>query len=122
MVDQLLMAGSTSTYICRKLGISVATLTRACQREHKVDFDRYRQEKRAEGDNALERRGYQMAMQGDRTMLIFYLKNRCGYADRTINDTNIHLPEEVEKRATSLLDKIEQAEQELEDDGEGSQG
>ena len=118
------MAGSLSTHICRTLGISIATLMRACLRDHKVNFDTYRQQKKAEGANALERKAYQMAIQGDRTMLIFLLKNLCGYADRTINDTNVHLPDEVGKRAEVMLDKVAEAEQDLAegDDREGTQG
>lgn len=120
----MLMAGSLSTHICRTLGISIATLMRACIRDHNVNFDTYRQQKKAEGANALERKAYQMAIQGDRTMLIFLLKNLCGYADRTISDTNVHLPDEVGKRAEQILNKVAEAAKDLEyeDDGEGTQG
>lgn len=112
-VVPLLMSGAGATTISRALGVGEQTIYRACERDNKVSFEEYRRQNLALGTEALIKKGYQMAMKGDRTMLIFYLKNRAGYADRTITDNNISLPTAVEERVNKLLDNIEEAEESL---------
>ena len=114
-VDDMLMKDMGATSIVRRLGIKCEnTLYRACQREHKVSFSEYRQKRLAEGADVLKETAYDKAME-DKTLLIFLLKNRAGYADRTITDNTHHLPEETAKAVEALVESTAQAKQELEE-------
>jgi len=100
-VGRMLQAGAGGPSIARTLGISEDTLYRRCKKDLKIGFTEFRIQKKEEGNDALLTKGYSMAMNGDRTMLIFYLKNRCGFADRQVIDHN--LPDEVTNAWTSLI-------------------
>lgn len=89
LVDRNLMAGVGAPTIAAKLHISDQTLYRRCKTDRKMDFVELRTQKLAEGSDALISKGFTMALSGDRTMLIFYLKNRAGFADRTIVDATV---------------------------------
>ncbi|HNX38815.1 MAG TPA: helix-turn-helix domain-containing protein [Candidatus Cloacimonadota bacterium] len=103
-VGKMLMAGNGAPSIARALGISDQTLYRRCQKDLKIAFVDFRAQKLQEGNDALLTKGYTMAVKGDRTMLIFYLKNRCGFADRQVIDHS--LPEDVTKAWNSLLSRL----------------
>lgn len=113
LVDKMTMAGNGGTTISRALGIDEETLYRACKREHKMGFSEYRQQKIAIGSDRLLSKGYQMAVTGDRTMLIFYLKNRCGFTDRVTTESNINISKEAEEQVNRLLDDVLKARKEL---------
>jgi len=117
-VDDMLMKDIGATTIVRRLGIKAEdTLYRACKRDHKMDFSEYRQKKLAEGADELKETAYDMAIRDkDKTLLIFMLKNRAGYADRTITDNTHHLPEETAKAVESLVEKTAKAKKELDDE------
>ncbi len=77
-VDRLLNASCTGTGIAGLLGISADTLYRACERDNKLGFDAYRQQKIAEGDEMLIAKQYGEAMNGNPTMLVWLGKVRLG--------------------------------------------
>lgn len=116
VVDEMLRKDMGATSIVRRLGIKAEdTLYRACMRKHKMTFSEYRQKRLAEGADDLKETAYDRA-QEDKALLIFLLKNRAGYADRTITDNTHHLPEETAKRFDALLEATEQAKMELEEE------
>lgn len=88
MVCSFLQRGDTGKYIADKLHITYETLTNRCKIDNKIDFYDFKKQKRAIGDDALEIKAYDLAMKGDRALLIFLLKNRKGMKDNpeTIND------------------------------------
>lgn len=87
-VDQMLMAQCDGTDVAEVLGIAPATLYRACERDHKVNFAEYAQQKRAKGVAHAKLTFYQEAFVGEpvdkarSTRQIFWLKNHGGMADK----------------------------------------
>lgn len=81
-VDTYLMAGADGLEIAAMLGVHYNTLSSKCKKEKKCDFCAYKQEKRAKGNSLLRAKQYDIAMQGDRSMLIWLGKNRLGQSDK----------------------------------------
>jgi hypothetical protein len=82
MVDEMLIAGSPTTEIADCLGMCPDTLYLRCQREKGVGFSAYSQQKRSKGEKNLRMKQYEMAMAGDRGMLIWLGKNRLKQSDK----------------------------------------
>lgn len=82
-VDQMLMAQCHGTEIAAALGISTDTLYKACQRDHKIDFAAYSQQKRAKGHATAKEVFYQKAfIEKDTTAAIFWSKQHLGWSDK----------------------------------------
>ena len=86
-VDQMLMSQCDGVQISEVLGISPETLYRACQREHKMGFDAYSQQKRAKGVAVAKEKFYQQCWIDNNdgqqaTRQIFWLKNHAQMADK----------------------------------------
>lgn len=81
-VYKLLEAGCSGTEIAAFLGISKMTLYSRSRVDLKRDFSEVKQEYRRRGDSLLRAKQYQMAMAGDKTMMIFLGKNRLNQADK----------------------------------------
>jgi hypothetical protein len=60
------------------IGVHPNTFYLTCERINGIPFSQYAQEKRAEGDDHLRMAQYNLAMKGDKTMLIWLGKNRLG--------------------------------------------
>ena len=58
------------------------TIERFIREEYGVSFVEFRQQKMVHTRHALIRKAIEKAMGGDNTMLIFCLKNLCGWADK----------------------------------------
>ena len=87
-VDELLIAGCSSYEIAGYLGCHPDTIRNNIKRQHGVDFREYKRLKRAKGDSMLREKQLQMAMSGDKTMLVFLGKNRLGQRDKFDMTTN----------------------------------
>lgn len=81
-VDRMLEAGCDGTEVAATLGINEETLYRACERENKVGFVDYKATKRASGDRLLRVKQFEIAMTGDKAMLIWLGKQRLGQAEK----------------------------------------
>jgi len=83
-VDQMLMAQCTAVEIAAALGLGCEdTLYRACQRDHKIDFAAYSQQKRAKGHATAKEVFYQKAfIEKDTTAAIFWSKQHLGWSDK----------------------------------------
>jgi hypothetical protein len=79
-VDKYLQAQCDGVGIAGLLGISPDTLYRACQEIHKIGFAEYSAQKKAEGKELLKAKQFSVAMEGDKTMLVWlgkqYLQQR----------------------------------------------
>lgn len=82
-VDKLLEAGCDGTECAAFFGFHEASLYRACKRDHKIGFAEYSHQKKSKGNASLRAKQYELAMSGDRTMLIWQGKNRLGQSDKT---------------------------------------
>ena len=102
-VDSLLMAGASGVQIAAVLGVHVDTLYCAVQREKKMSYSQYSQEKYEKGNAQLLGIQYAMAMEKDRTMAVWLGKNRLGQADKyesKVETNQIH----TQKRILALPD------------------
>jgi hypothetical protein len=86
-VGDMLVAGCDATSIARALGISTDTLYVRSKQDNKLDFSAFSQQKKAQGDDLLRRKQFEVALNGNVSMLIWLGKNRLGQSDKQeIND------------------------------------
>jgi len=83
IVDKYLQAQCASTGIASLLGISRATLYRACKRDNKINFETYCEQKKGEGKELLRAKQFQTAMTGNVPMCIWLGKQYLGQSDKT---------------------------------------
>ena len=81
-VDRWLQSDCEGKYIASKLGIAYETLVRRCPQDNNINYDEYRRQKKLEGTERLLGKAYDMALAGDKALMIFLLKNRAGYKDQ----------------------------------------
>ena len=94
---QLAAINSSLEEISDEIGVSVDTLGRRYAEVIKSG--------RSKGKVSLKKKAWQMAMAGDKVMLIFLLKNMCGYSDKVEylgdnvpNKENYTRPESMTKK------------------------
>lgn len=93
-VDALLQRQCDGTEIAALLGVHYATLARYIEREFNVNFADYSQQKKSSGHALLRSKMFEMALSGDKTMLIWLSKQYLGMRDQTnILQTIESLPE-----------------------------
>ncbi len=85
-VDKYLQAQCDGVGIAGLLGIDVQTLYRRCNEDNKVGFAEYSAIKKAEGVELLKAKQYQVAMEGDKTMLVWLGKQYAGQRDKIDNE------------------------------------
>lgn len=78
IVDKLLLSGCPGTEIAPHFAIHEDTLYDRCEREKGMPWSAYLRQKRSKGDANLRAKQYQVAMSGDRTLLIWLGKQRLG--------------------------------------------
>jgi len=74
--DQLLEAGCLGNEVAAYFGMHPNTFYERIKDEYKITFSEYMQQKRSRGASCLRRKQYDVAMEGDRTMLIWLGKQR----------------------------------------------
>lgn len=79
----MLEAGCDGTEVAATLGIHPDTLYNTCERDHKTGFSAYSATKRASGDRLLKVKQFEIAMTGDRTMLVWLGKQRLGQSEKS---------------------------------------
>ena len=82
IVDEYLQAGTDGASIAAAFGINPETLYDACQTTHNIGFSDYKQQKRAVGLDNLRVKQYQVAMSGDKSLLIWLGKQYLNQSDR----------------------------------------
>lgn len=81
-IDNFLKAGCTGTEVAAFFGVHPETLYGACETKFNMRFSEYSQEKKASGDSLLRATQFKMALDGDKSMLIFLGKQRLGQRDK----------------------------------------
>jgi len=95
-VDRMLEAACTGTEIAAALGIHTNTLYERCKIDNKSDFSGYSQAKRASGERLLKMKQMELAMKGDKTMLVWLGKQRLGQSNKMeakVQDVTQNLPD-----------------------------
>jgi len=80
--DNLCGIQCTLREIADYFNCSVDTIERACKRDRKADFAEYFEQKRGRGKISLRRKQFELALQGDRTMLIWLGKQYLNQGER----------------------------------------
>ena len=81
-VDKMLQAHCDGVGIAGLLNMHPDTLYNACKDEKGVDFSAYKQQKMYEGVELLRQKQFGVAMQGDKSMLIWLGKQYAGQRDK----------------------------------------
>ena len=91
-VDKYLQAQCEGAGIAGLLGIHPDTLYKACKEQFKMGFSAYSAQKKGEGKELLRCKQYQVAMEGDKTMLVWLGKQYLGQQDKSEIDHNVNIP------------------------------
>lgn len=81
-VDELLKAQCGGVGIAGILGIHPDTLYLACQEKFKMGFSDYSAQKKSEGKELLRDKQFKLALEGDKSMLIWLGKQYLGQKDK----------------------------------------
>lgn len=107
LVDSLLGIQCTKVEICDVIGISDDTLSRRCKSEHNMTYAEYSEQKGSSGRISLRRKQYELAMSGDRVMLIWLGKQYLKQSEKMEQTNTITLggvpDEELDRRIAELL-------------------
>lgn len=98
IVDQMCEYQSPAVEVAACIGCHVQTLNERCKEDNGVSFSEYFAEKRQKGLSALRNKQYDMAMQGDRTMLVWLGKQYLEQKDQSKveQDSTVHHAGKVE--------------------------
>lgn len=88
-VGKMLEAGCTAEGIAASLGISREVLYRRCELDNKVGFSTFSQQKKASGDDLLRMKQFEIAMKGDKTLLIWLGKQRLGQRENAEKEIDL---------------------------------
>lgn len=94
-VDKLLRSHCAGTGIASLLGIHPNTLYRVCEEEFKISFSEYSQLKKSEGKELLREKQFDVALSGEKSLLIWLGKQYLEQADKleTVM-TTVEVPED----------------------------
>ena len=76
LVDKLLMAGCLGTEIAPHFDLHPTTFYERVEHQYGMSFTNYSTEKKAQGESCLRAKQYEVAMEGDKTMLVWLGKQR----------------------------------------------
>ena len=74
--NKLMEAGCTGKEVAANFGIDKQTFYRRVEQEYKIDYNTYLHLKRDKGDSMLRAKQVEVAMSGDKTMLIWLGKQK----------------------------------------------
>lgn len=94
-VDSMLQAHCTGTGIASLLGVHPNTLYRICEETFKISFSEYSALKKSEGKELLRQKQFSVAMNGEKSMLIWLGKQYLEQADKLETVVqNVEVPED----------------------------
>lgn len=105
-LDQLIL-WATQEYCAEKLGISADTLTRRIKEKFNITFAEYKHKRKETLRINLLKKQYDVAMNGNTTMLIWLGKNELGQSDKIISKNEHTVQDERVKLDMSKKEKLE---------------
>ena len=81
-VDKVLEAGANGVQVAAMLGIHFDTLSTRCKEDHNSDFSDYSRQKKEKGNVKLLTAQFDVAIEGDKAMLIWLGKQRLDQTDK----------------------------------------
>lgn len=110
-VDKYLKAQCDGVGIAGILGIHPNTLYAKCEEDNKLSFSEYSQIKKAEGKELLRQKQMEVALDGDKTMLVWLGKQYLEQSDKVsqnIDQTNkTPLPQMTEEELNEEIKRLE---------------
>lgn len=103
-VGKMIMAGSNGAQVAASLNIDYSTLVRRCDEDLNTNFTDFFNQKREAGNNLLFNKQFEVAMKGDRGMLIWLGKNRL---DQTDKRQNVNVEIRDDRTEEEVLQSIE---------------
>lgn len=100
LLDKVLQYKPSLSDTAEIMKVSEDTVENRIKELHGVTFSEYRNKKMANVRLTLVQKAIQMANTGDRTMLIFCLKNYCGWQDaikQEMEGSNLHVEYRITK-------------------------
>jgi len=88
-VDEYLKAQCSGSGIAEILGIHENTLYDHCKSDKGMEFMAYSAKKKSEGKELLRKKQIEVAMSGDKVMLVWLGKQYLGQSDKTETEHNI---------------------------------
>lgn len=110
--DKLCFMQCSLVEIASWFDCSIDTIERAVEREHKIKFAEYFEQKRGRGKIALRRKMFDLAQNGNVTLLIWLSKQYLQMADKVDNTHDVRSVEEF-KRLAALKNEELRKETEL---------
>ena len=107
ILDALLQFKVTLAHCADYLGVSIDAIQNRCKEEKGMTFSEYHSLKLQRTSTKLQQKAVEMALKGDRTMLIFCLKNLAGWADKL--DQTVDASDEAKKGLQIFINKDEAA-------------
>jgi len=93
-VDKMLEAGCSGEECASALGIHSNTLYNRCKEDRGEEFVTYRAQKRASGEVKLRLKQQELALEGDKTMLVWLGKQRLDQREK-LDTRNTHKGEPI---------------------------
>lgn len=112
ILNAVLQRGATKCDSASVMDCSEDTIDRAIKKDFGLTFKEYRERKMADTRIKLVEKAISKALAGDNTMLIFCLKNLCGWRDRQPDEEN--QPVVVNQYANLTDEQLESKKKELE--------
>lgn len=106
-VDRMLMAGCDGMEISSFLGMHYNTFYNRVKSDKKCDFSEYSQAKRSAGDSLLKMKQMDVAMTGDKSMLIWLGKQRLGQSDKKESINTVKTDSRTNQELLLELSKLE---------------
>jgi len=88
VLDAILQFKPTLKVCADVIGTSTDTIEKRIKEEHGCTFSEYRDKKMGKVKIKLQQKAIEMALSGNATMMIFSLKNLCGWADKIEHQPN----------------------------------
>ena len=92
-VDKYLQAQCSGAGIASLLGIHSNTLYDRCKSDNGIEFMTYSEQKKSEGKELLRAKQFQVAMEGDKTMLVWLGKQYLEQSDQSAIQHNLNIQE-----------------------------
>lgn len=91
-VDKYLQAQCDGVGIAGLMGVDVETFYRRCKEDNKIGFSEYSAIKKGEGKELLRAKQFGVAMDGDKTMLVWLGKQYLEQSDQSEIKHNVNIP------------------------------
>jgi len=88
-IKNLCMADCNGVEIASYIGVHPETLYKRCKKDNGISFTEFHLESKSKGDSLLKAKQYEIAMKGDKKMLVWLGKNRLGQSEKLEQKTNL---------------------------------